>query len=131
MTTPDPKTPPATPPAGDGEAGRIASIDEKISAVKDEILGEVRKLLGGARDRERGHLTDPDQSRGARAEQGAQNLEQMIADAIKVNDEARAKEGAEKQREERLAKLEQAGAEKPPVDRRRVHRIMGWGDPPQ
>lgn len=129
MTTP-PADPKATPPA-DGEAGRIASIDEKISAVKDEILGEVRKLLGGARERERGHLTDPEQSRGARAEQAGKSLDDMIADALKVQDEQRAREHAESEREGRLAALEAAGAEKTPVDRRKIHRLMGWGDPPQ
>lgn len=131
MTTPpDPKTSTPTAAAGpaDGEASRIASIDEKITAVKDEILGEVRKLLTGAQSREREHLTDPDQSRGARAGQAGQDLGQMIADAIKVNDDAKAKDAADKELRE---KLEKATAEKPPVDRRRVHRVMGWGEPPQ
>ncbi|HEV2243553.1 MAG TPA: hypothetical protein VGR98_21080 [Streptosporangiaceae bacterium] len=130
MTTPpaDPKT---TPPAGDGEADRIATIDQKIAAVKDEILAEVRKIVGGAREREQGHLTDPDQSKTARAAQAGKSLDDMIADAIKVNDDARAKEAADKTREERLGKLEQAAAEKPPVERKRAHRFMGWGEPPQ
>lgn len=131
MTTPpapDPKT--AAPPA-DGEAARIATIDQKIAAVKDEILGEVRKLVGGAQAREREHLTDPGQSRGERAAAAGKNLDEMIADAIKVNDEQRAREAAQKDRDDRLAKLEQAGGEKTPVDRRRIHRFMGWGDPPQ
>lgn len=135
MTTPpDPKTPPAPPAAaghGDGEAGRIASIDQKLAAVKDEILGEVRKLVSGARDREQGHLTDPGQSRGQRAADAGQDLDKMIADALKVNDEAKAKEAADKAKDDRLGALEAAAAEKPPVDRRRVHKLMGWGDPPQ
>src|SRR5215469_8831905 len=98
MTTPPPADPKATPPAAgtDGEASRIASIDEKLAAVKDDILAEVRKLVGGAREREREHLTDPDQSKTARAAAAGQNLDQMIADAIKVNDDARAKEAADK-----------------------------------
>jgi hypothetical protein len=133
MTTPPAADPKATPPAAGpaGEAARIASIDEKIAAVKDEIIGEVRKLLGGARDREQAHLTDPDESKTARAARAGQSLEQQIADAIKVNDDARAKDAADKAREDRLAKLEEAGKEKTPVDRRRVHRFMGWGEPPQ
>lgn len=129
MTTPpaDPKT---TPPAGpgDGEAGRIQSIDQKLAALKDDILSAVRDMVGGAQDRERGHLTDPDQSRGARAQAAGQNLDQMIADAIKVNDDARAKEAADN---DLRAKLEEATKEKPPVDRRKVHRVMGWGEPAQ
>lgn len=132
MTTPDPKaTPPATAPPADGEAGRIATIDEKIAAVKDEILGEVRKLVGGAQARERGHLTDPDQSRVARAEQAGKSLDEMIADALKVQDEQRAREAAEKTRDDKIAALEAAGAEKTPVQRGRLHRVMGWGEPPQ
>lgn len=127
---PDPKTP--TPPAAagpaDGEAGRIATIDQKIAAVKDEILGEVRKLVGGARAREGEHLTDPGQSRGERAAAAGKSLDEMIADAIKVNDEQRAKDAADKELRD---KLEAATKEKPPVDRRRVHRFMGWGEPPQ
>lgn len=130
MTTPPGTDPKATPPA-DPEAARIQTIDQKIAAVKTEIVDEVKKLLGGARAREGEHLTDPDQSRGARAQAAGQNLEQMIADAIKVNDDARAKQAADQERESRLKKLEEAGAEKTPVDRRRVHRLMGWGEPPQ
>lgn len=131
MTTPpDPK---ATPP--DGEAGRIASIDQKIAAAvgqaKDDIIGEVRKLVGGARQREGEHLTDPAQSRGARAEQAGQNLDQMIADAIKVNDESRARDQAQKDRDERLGKLEAAATERAPVQRGRLHRFFGWGEPPE
>lgn len=132
MTTPPQPDPKATPPAAaDGEAGRIATIDQKIAAVKDEILGEVRKLVGGAQQRERGHLTDPDQSRGARAEQAGKSLDEMIADALKVQDEQRARESAEKSRDDKIAALEAAGAEKTPVQRGRLHRLMGWGDPPQ
>lgn len=131
MTTPpaDPKTTP--PPAAGGEAGRIATIDEKIAAAKDEILGEVRKLVTGARQREGEHLTEPDQSKAARAGQAGKNLDDMIADALKVQDEQRARESADTQREDRLKKLEEAGAEKTPVQRSRRHRFMGWGDPPQ
>lgn len=135
MTTPpapDPKTPPAAAGPADGEADRIATIDQKIAAAvgqaKDDIIGEVRKLVGGARTREGEHLTDPGQSRGERAAAAGKSLDDMIAGAIKVNDEQRAKDAADA---DLRTKLEAATAEKPPVDRRRVHRIMGWGDPPQ
>lgn len=130
MTTPpaDPKTAHPAGQPGDREAGRVASIDEKITAVKDEILGEVRKMLSGAQSREREHLTDPAQSRGARAEQAGQNLDQMIADAIKVDRESREKDAKDA---ELRTKLEAATAEKPPVQRSRRHRFMGWGEPPE
>lgn len=33
--------------------------------------------------------------------------------------------------QDKLTELSEKTAEKPPIERRRVHRLMGWGEPPQ
>lgn len=126
MTTPPQASTPADP-----EASRVASIDEKIETAMNKVLDEVRKIVGGARTREGEHLTDPGQSRTARAEQAGVNLDQMIADAVKVNDDARAKAEAEKAHKERHDQIDAAAAEKTPIQRGVLHRFMRWGEPPQ
>ena len=126
--------PPAAPPA-DPPAAPPSSSSSKESRpawageLKDEILGAVQTMIAPLRQ-------------GGSAQQAAQqheegkldrpsNLEQQIAEAIRVNNEATARQAAETDRASRLEKLEQAAAEKPPVDRRRAHRLMGWGEPAQ
>jgi septal ring factor EnvC (AmiA/AmiB activator) len=131
MTDKTPAAPPADPPApADPEAARVASIDQKIGAMKDDILTEVRKIVGSAKEGGAAQSAAQEHEAG-KLDRPSQSLDQMIADAIAVNDKARAKEAADKDAADRLAKVEAATAEKPPVDRRGVHRFMGWGDPAQ
>jgi hypothetical protein len=128
MTTPpDPKAAPAAAgaPATPDPAGRPSWAGD----LKDEILGAVKELIAPLR--QGGSAQQAAQQHEAEKLDRGSNLEQQIADAIKVNEEARAKDAAGKAQEDRLGKLEAAAAERPPVDRRRVHRFMGWGDPPQ
>jgi hypothetical protein len=96
--------------------------------LKDEILTAVQGIVGPARSRERAHLTDAGQSRGARAEDQAADLDRMIADAIAVNDKAKAEEQRDKATGDRLDALEAARPETQPVERGPLHRLMRWGD---
>lgn len=112
----------------DAEASRIASIDQKIAAAKDEILGEVRKLVSGAREGGSAQSA-AEQHEAGKLGQPTRSLDQMIADAIKVNDDAKAREAAAKSTDDRLTAIEAATAEKPPVERGRLHKAMGWGEP--
>lgn len=53
--------------------------------------------------------------------------EQVQAELAKLRDQEK-KEGESKGLTDRIAALESLTAEKAPVERRRVHRFMGWGD---
>jgi hypothetical protein len=120
-TTTEPDSDPGSSSAG---SDRPAWAED----LKDEILGAVEKLVEPLRGRERQHLTDPGQTKAARGEDLAGNLDQQIAAAIKANDDARSAAEQRQRDDERLGKIE-AAVERPPVDRRRVHGFMGWGEP--
>lgn len=118
----------ATSSAGAGRTddGSADTRPEWAEDLKDEILNAVKGMLGTARGRERQHLTEPGQSR---AERGERDLDSMIAEAIRVNEQAKAAEQRDRQTGERLDALEQARPETQPVERGRLHRAMKWGEP--
>jgi hypothetical protein len=118
-----------TTPAEDAAPAAAAENDRPAWAedLKDEILGAVEKLVGGARTRERGHLTEPGQGHAERAESTAASLNDQIAAAVDKIEKDKAAAADASAKDERLAALE-ARPERAPVDRRRVHHAMGWGE---
>lgn len=115
------------------EEARIASIDEKITAVKDEVLSAVRDMIaplqtGGKAQAGAADITEHRLERGSRAED---SLESMVDRAL--TKALGAKESADKDAAHAAAhaKLEEAQAERPPMERTRRHKVMGWGEPAQ
>jgi hypothetical protein len=104
-----------------------ASVDQKLAAVKDEILTAVREMIAPLRE-------------GGSAQQSAQRREEQHLDrptdlAAQIDaavSKVLAGKDAEQQQAARDAKVDQviAAAEKPPMERKRSHRVMGWGEPP-
>jgi hypothetical protein len=117
------------PATSSAEDDRTDERPEWAEELKTEILSAVEGMLGSARNRERQHLTQTGQSRGERAEHTAEELDRMIADAIRVNDDAKREAGERESTQSRLGALEAAAAETPPVERGRLHGLMRWGEP--
>jgi hypothetical protein len=119
------------PPQATDDPGQDDSRPEWAEDLKSEILDAVKGLLGPARARERANLTDPDRSRAERAEGLVPDLDRMIADAIAVNDKAKAEADERATTASRLEALEAARPETTPIQRGPLHRAMRWGEPPE
>ncbi len=105
--------PAAAPPAD-------PSIDQKLTALKTEILTAVRDMLGS-------HAPGTPPAAGSTGH--PQDLQAQIDAAVaKVTDTRNAEDARAKHDAEHEA-LKAAAAEKPPVERKRVHGFMGWGEP--
>lgn len=113
------------------EEGRIASIGEQLAELKDSIMGEVRELIGSvksggsaqqaAQKHEEAHLD--------RASNTAEGLESMVDAAIGKVLGARDQAAADDKHRAQHEALEAAAAERPPVERTKRHKLMGWGEP--
>jgi hypothetical protein len=101
-----------SPPAG-------PSIDDKLTAMKTEILGAVRDMLG--------HHGNPSPSPGPAAPAG--DLQSQIDAAVAKVTADRDKADADKAHQAEHEQMKAAAAEKPPMERKRVHGLMGWGEP--
>jgi hypothetical protein len=121
----DQQTQPEPAAAADGAAAteRPAWADE----LKTEILGAVHKLVDPLRTGGTAQ-TAAEQHEAGKLGQPTRSLDEMIAEAIAVNDKAKADEAAAKSTNDRLTAVEAAAAERPPVERGRMHRFMGWGE---
>lgn len=119
QTDPQPQTT-DDPPQDD--SGR----PEWAAELKSEILDAVKGMLGPARARERDKLTNPNAQEGI-----VPDLDRMIADAIAVNDKAKAEAADRESTGKRLDALEAARPETTPVQRGPLHRAMRWGEPPE
>lgn len=100
----------------------LGELRSLITDVVEKVVGGVK---GGDKDKE-GEKTVPagTESRADRESSIAGEVQQ----ALKQIEEAKAKEAREADTASTLADLK-AKVEKPPVERRRVHKIMGWGEP--
>jgi hypothetical protein len=105
---------PTPPPPAD------PSIDQKLTAMKTEILDAVKGMLGS-------HGTPPAASSTPAGQ--PQDLQTQIDAAVtKVTGERDAKDAQAKHDQEH-EQIRAAAAEKPPMERKSVHRLMGWGEP--
>lgn len=104
-------TPPADPPP---------SIDEKLTAMKTEILAAVKGMLTHS-----GPSAPP--AAGPAAPAG--DLQSQIDAAVAKVTSDRDKADADKAHAAEHEQMKAAAAEKPPMERKSVHRLMGWGEP--
>lgn len=117
MTDTPPAAPPAEPPAG-------PSVDQKLDAMKTEIIDTVKSMISTVT----GHAA-PAAPAGTTAQAGPQDLQAQIDAAVaKVNSDRDAQAAADAHAAEHDA-LKAAASETPPMERKRVHRFMGWGEP--
>lgn len=121
MSQPTTKPDDSTGP-GSGEAGRVASIAEQIAAVKDDIMTEVRELFAGK-------PADSGQPAGHGHDNPGDGLESAVNAAVDKVLRGRDQAAAEDAHRAQHAKLEEAAAERPPMERTRRHKFMGWGEP--
>lgn len=113
------------------EEGRIQSIGEQLAAVKDDILSEVRSMIaplqsGGKAQQAAGEVTE---HRLERSSQTADSLESMVDKAVNKVVGAQAAQAEADAHRAAHERLEAAQAERPPMERTRRHRVMGWGEP--
>jgi len=104
-------------------------------------FGDLRRLIGDMVSDVVGHTDPPPQRQSPPARSGGGNLRDQ-ARGRGVEDEVRTavdklekdrkareeREARDKGYEDKLKELEERTKEKPPVERRRVHRFMGWGE---
>jgi hypothetical protein len=103
--------PPADPPG--------PSIDEKLTAMKTEILDAVKGMLT--------HSRPSAPAAGPAAPAG--DLQSQIDAAVAKVTSDRDKADADKAHAAEHEQMKAAAAEKPPMERKRVHGLMGWGEP--
>lgn len=59
---------------------------------------------------------------------GVASIQEQVQAALAGIRDKEAREARERSIDEQLASLTEKTKEKPPVEQRRVHKIMGWGD---
>jgi len=116
-----------TKTGADPEAGRVQSIAAQLDALKTDILGAVREMVAPLR--EGGSAQQAAQHREEQHLERGSNLADQIDAAVAKVLAGRDAEQAKADRDAKVDKLIEASAEKPPVERKRVHRVMGWGEP--
>lgn len=111
------------------ESGGITMAD--IRKIVQDTVQEVTKDIGGAKDKAK----DTEETAHDGAEKHTQSrldrssaMEEAVRSEIDRIKRKEAREARDKTIDEELAKLSEATKEKPPVERRRVHKIMGWGE---
>jgi len=110
---------PKTPPAQGDTALKIGDIRKLVTDTITEALKGVTTTKEGE-----GEPASTPMPRGDRTT-SIQATVQAELDKIK------AKETADKEKADiqtQLTKLSEATAEKAPIERRRVHKLMGWGE---
>ena len=124
----DPNAKPDDPNATQTDDGSVA---EQLAAFKEDILGEVRKMIGAASSSSPQHQaaqehTERHLDRASAAEEGLEGMvDRALGKALGERDKATAEDEHKRQHEQLAA----ATAEKAPVERTRRHKLMGWGEP--
>jgi hypothetical protein len=93
-------------------------VDERVKAAVDAVTG-------GGQD------PAPRQRPFRDAPQGQpqrRSVDDEVNAAIKKLEADKEREKKETETDAKLAALEERTKERPPVERRRVHRLMGWGE---
>lgn len=120
-----------------------ADKDKTPEGTKGFKVGELRTMIGelvaeAVKGVTTGGTKDDDSTTGrpeGTSGDRARSVGALVAEQVKkIQDAESAKQKqAEKDKtiQDKLDELSKATAEKPPVERRRVHKVMGWGEPPQ
>lgn len=98
-------------------------------------LGELRKLVEetvaaavkpakDAEDKAHKEASDHTETRLSRSS----DIASMVSEQVAKMKEREAREQREKGWDDNIKSLLEVTKEKPPVERRRVHKIMGWGE---
>lgn len=98
-------------------------MSEEEKSTEGLKLGDIRKLIEEIID---GKKDDTKTAGDKPAEDG--NISSKVRQAI---EDIKAREKDDKEKEDlktQVAALTEATKEKPPVERRRVHKLMGWGE---
>lgn len=94
--------------------------------VDDRIQAAVQAVTGGdnppSQPRQRPFREPAGQSAPRRS------VDEEVSTALKKLEADKAREAKEAERDAKLSELEERTKERPPVERRRVHRVMGWGE---
>jgi hypothetical protein len=115
----DPKGPAADKPGEPPAVSEGEKLDAKLAAMEDRIVGKVKDMIGA------GKQGEP----AAGADQPG--LGKMIDDAVAKVNADKAAADADAAHRKQHDDLAAAAAEKPPMERTRRHRFMGWGEPSQ
>ncbi len=109
--------------------------DEKEETKTAFGLGELRKLV---EETVNSIVKPAKEVEGKAQEKAGEHTESRLSRSSDIADMVSQQVARMKEREERdtrekgwddsIKKLVEVTAEKPPVERRRVHKIMGWGD---
>lgn len=97
-----------------------------VGELRNMIADTVKSIVGGGDDKKEDEKKTEPTSGGSRPEGGG-----IAAEVARQVEKIRAREAREKRDSEidgKLKELSEKVQEKPPVERRKVHRIMGWGD---
>jgi hypothetical protein len=113
------------------DAGKSKTTVGDLRDMIKEIVAETIK--GATPDTTTGDNTpDTDGPKGTETTgERARGVAALVAAEVKKIQEKDAADARDQTIQEKLDELSKATAEKPPVERRRVHRAMGWGEPPQ
>lgn len=98
----------------------IGDLKKYIQDTVSEVVGGIKDTKDDAHDKAQKHTEDKLDRPSSIADQVQQALDKL-----------RSKEAAdekEKNRESQIADLLKRTEEKPPVERGRMHRVMGWGE---
>jgi hypothetical protein len=110
--------------------------EDKSSEGGKLTAGDLRKMVSElVSEAVKGITTTTDKAHEQAEEHTQEKLDRPSSVSAAVQREIARIQAKEKQDErdktidEGLAKLSEVTAEKPPIERRRVHKVMGWGDP--
>jgi len=105
----------------------LGDLKKMVADTVAEAMKNVTTTGSNTREVTQSHL----EGRGDRSStvQAAVAAEiQKIKDSEQADKDKAAREAKDQEFETKLSKLSEATAEKPPVERRRVHKFMGWGE---
>lgn len=100
-----------------------------VSDLRNMVTELVKDAVGAAKAPEGAPASDKagTETQATRSTSIASEVQRQV-DKIRAKDEREAKD---KKIQDALTELSEKTKEKPPVERRRVHKLMGWGEPPQ
>jgi hypothetical protein len=104
---------------------------EKTQESKSLAMGDLRNLiLDTVKDVMKGVTPEPKTDEPVSRREGTRStsIQEAVQAEIQKIQQKEAEETRQAKLDEELKHLREATAEKPPVERRRVHKVMGWGE---